>query len=100
MLEYMTGFEGINDPLSEDGTTAFAMAIGRRDLGMIRFLLASDHPCDIDPKKMAKRAVSELERDGSDNRYPDFTRELHEELRKYSITLETTPTQAAVLSRE
>ena len=95
----MTGFEGISDLLTEDGTTAFAMALGTRDIGMIRLLLAAVQSCDIDPKKMTKRAVSELDRDGSDNRYPDLRIELHEELRKYNVTLEKTPAQAFIFNK-
>ena len=46
----------------EDGTTAFAMALASQNLELIRILLASNHPCDIDPRGLAERAIDELER--------------------------------------
>ena len=46
----------------EDGTTAFAMALASQNLELIRILLASNHPCDIDSIGLAERAIVELER--------------------------------------
>lgn len=101
MMQYLTGFEGINDPLMEDGTTAFAMALAKRDLDLIRLLLASGHPCDIDPKMMAKRAILELDKNGTDNRYPNLRKELYEGLKKYNASPEKAPSsQTGVLSKE
>ena len=100
IVKYLIGFGGINDPLMEDGTTAFSMVLGKRDLGLIRLLLASEHPCDIDPKMMAKRAIFELDKDGTDNRYPSLRKELYDGLKKYNITPKKAPSQTGILSKE
>ena len=65
MVKYLKDLRRIGDPVVEDGTTAFAMALARQDLDLIRILLDSNHPSEIDPKQLAKRAILELDRDPS-----------------------------------
>ena len=100
MVKYLSSFEGINDPVMEDGTTAFAMALARRDLALIGFFLASEHPSDIDMKKMAKRAILELDKAGTGNPYPNLRKELHEGLKKCNATPEKEQSLTRVLSNE
>ena len=69
----------------EDGTTAFAMALASQNLELIRFLLTSKHPCDIDPRGLAERAIVELERT---NTFPSLKEELVVGLGKQSLKAE------------
>ena len=62
MAKFMLSLSGIRDFVMEDGTTAFSMALARRDLHLIRLLLASYHPSDIDQSYLAKAAVKELDK--------------------------------------
>ena len=52
----------IYDPKVADGTTAFVMALARKDHNLIRVLLASKHQSDVNPHQLARRAISELDR--------------------------------------
>ena len=69
----------------EDGTTAFAMALASQNLELIRILLASNHPCDIDSIGLAERAIVELERT---NTFPSLKEELVVGLGKQSLKAE------------
>ena len=60
MVEYLTTLEDMRDSIMDDGTTAFAMALARRDEALVKILLSSDLPSDIDPKELARRAIMEL----------------------------------------
>ena len=44
----------------EDGTTAFVMSLSNGDVELIEILLLSEIESDIDPKKLGKRAVLEM----------------------------------------
>ena len=100
MVEYLTGLKEINDPLTEDGTTAFAMALARKDLELIRLFLHAKIPSDIDPIKMATRAILEIDKHETDNRYADLGKVLCEGLKKYNVTVEKAPSGPGVLSKE
>ena len=63
MVKHMLSLPYINDPQMDDGTTAFSMALARKDLDLIRVLLASKHYSDIDHVGLAQRAVLEIDRD-------------------------------------
>ena len=48
MVEYLLSLPGIQDVTMEDGTTAFAMALGRRDLQMIKAFMNSNQLSGFD----------------------------------------------------
>ena len=75
MVEYLLSLPGIQDVTMEDGTTAFAMALGRRDLEMIKAFMNSSQLCDTDHIKLAKRALLELDRE-TENKWMDLRNEL------------------------
>ena len=60
MVRYLLSLPGICDPKMEDGTNAFVMSLSRRDVELIKVLLSSEIPNDIDPKELGRRAVLEL----------------------------------------
>ena len=60
MAGYMLNMTGIEDPTIDDGTTAFSMALARRDLELIRLFLASKIPSDIDHKLLTEEALKEM----------------------------------------
>ena len=62
MVKYIIGLPGVDDPMMDDGTTAFAIAIGRRDLPLIGVLMASKLESDIKYPLLATRAILELDR--------------------------------------
>ena len=63
MVEYLLTLPGICDPIMEDGTTAFTMALARSDNSMMEILLDSNHESDINPKELLRKAVSAHEQD-------------------------------------
>ena len=73
MVEYLQTVRNIQDPIVEDGTTGFAMALATQNLQLIRILMSSRHPCDIESRDLAKRALTELDRG---NMYPSLRKEL------------------------
>ena len=95
----MLSLPGIHDPKMDDGTTAFAMALARKDLDLIRVLMASNHPSDIDPRGLAERAVLEMDRDPrcSD---PILRRELVNCLKQGNASLKKKVQLLTQLSRE
>ena len=62
MAEYMLKLPGIQDPTIDDGTTAFSMALARRDLKLIGLFLASKIPSDIDHRFLTEEALLEMGR--------------------------------------
>ena len=62
MVEYLLTLPGIYDAEMDDGTTAFAMALAKRDLELIKLFMASNIPSHIAPLKLARRALTELDR--------------------------------------
>ena len=58
MVEYLLTLAGISDPIMEDGTTAFTMALARGDGNMMKVMLYSDHESDINPRELLTNAVS------------------------------------------
>ena len=62
MAEYMMKMTGIKDTAIEEGTTAFSMALARRDLKLIGLFLASKIPSDIDHKFLTEEALLEMGR--------------------------------------
>ena len=99
MVEYMLSLPGIHDPTMDDGTTAFSMALARKDLHLIRVLLASKHHSDIDSIGLAKRAVLELNRDSSSSN-SNLRRELVNDLRQHNVLHIREATQWEKLSQE
>ena len=88
MVKYLTNLHNLRDPIVNDGTTGFAMALARQDLDLIKILLASNHPCDVNPTKLAKRAVLELDMSW---RYPEkdygqLKKELVNALKELNLT--------------
>ena len=63
MVEYLIKLPGIHDPEMDDGTTGFAMALARNDTELIKILMESDHPSDINPIQLSRYAIKELERE-------------------------------------
>ena len=63
MVRYLLSLPGIRDVTMDDGTTAFSMALGRKDLDMMKIFLGTNHSSDIDPIALAKRTYLELDRD-------------------------------------
>ena len=63
MVKYMVSLPGVGDPKMDDGTTAFAIALAKGDLHLIRVLLASKLQSDIEHRGLATRAILELEED-------------------------------------
>ena len=60
MAEYMLKMSDIKDPTIDDGTTAFSMALARRDMKLIGLFLASKIPSDIDYKFLTEEALLEM----------------------------------------
>ena len=60
MAEYMMNMTGIKDTMIDDGTTAFSMALARRDLKLIGLFLASKISSDIDHKLLTEEALKEM----------------------------------------
>lgn len=65
MVEYLIALEGMRDSIMEDGTTAFVMALARRDEALVKHLLASNIPSDINPRELSSRAIIELSRESA-----------------------------------
>ena len=86
MVKYLLSLPGIKDIKMDDGTTAFSMALGRKDLEMIRVFLNKEHQSDIDPIELAKRAVMELDRD-TENERSDLRNELVNGLNHHKVPL-------------
>ena len=61
MVYYLLTLSVIRDPIVDDGTTAFSMALASKNPQLIRILMKSKHPCDINPWDMAKRALQALD---------------------------------------
>ena len=68
MVQYLLTLNGIRDPMVEDGTTAFSMALASKNKELITVLMKSKHQCDFYPCEMAKRALQEL---GDTKCYPE-----------------------------
>lgn len=54
---------GIYDAKVYDATTAFFIALARRDLPLVKSFLSAEIESDIDPKALTARAVLEMDRD-------------------------------------
>ena len=67
----------------DDGTTAFAMALGRKDLEMIKIFLETKHASDIHPIALAQRTFLELDRDIDCDLF--FKQMLEKSLRQHNI---------------
>ena len=62
MVDYMLSLTNMHDSKMADGTTAFVMALARKDVDIIALLLAGNHSSDIVPQNLAGRAILELDR--------------------------------------
>ena len=62
MAEYMLQMSDIHDPIVDDGTTAFSMALARRDFKLIGLFLASKISSNIDHKMLTEEALLEMGR--------------------------------------
>ena len=69
----------------DDGTTAFSMALGRKDCEMIRVFLSTKHESDIDPIRLAKRAIWELD-SHSDPDHSYLRQELLNGLKQHGVS--------------
>ena len=67
MVEYITSLPGIYDHKMKDGTTAFAVALARKDIAVLRTLMAAQLASDIDHKQLAHRAILDLDRNMKDD---------------------------------
>ena len=59
----MISLPGVGDPKMDDGTSAFAISLARKDLHLIRVLLASQLQSDIEHRDLSMRVILELDRD-------------------------------------
>ena len=71
MAEYMVTLPGIEDVVAEDGTSAFAMALARRDLDLVEILVASKIWNERN-KMLAIGAVHELDQSSDGLCYPVY----------------------------
>ena len=86
MVEYLLSLPGIQDVTMEDGTTAFAMALGRRDLEMIKAFMNSSQLCDTNHINLAKRALIELDRE-TESKWMDLRNELVNGLNHHNVVV-------------
>ena len=98
MVRYLLSIPGIRDVKTDDGTTAFAMALGRKDLEMIRIFLNTKYASDIDPISLAKRTLLELDRDMDCD--PIFKQTLEQSLRSLNFLPTKRSPAKAKLSNE
>ena len=99
MVEYMLSLQGVRDTKFEDGTTAFSMALARKDLEMIRVFLRSEHLSDISPSELVKRSILEIDR------HPcsvdsDLRKELWNYMRMHEVNVQRRAPIEAPLSDE
>ena len=99
MVEYLLSLPRIQDVTMEDGTTAFAMALGRRDLEMIKAFMNSSQLCDIDHIKLAKRALIELDRE-TENKWMDLRNELANGLNHHNVVVNNDRAERLQISEE
>ena len=66
MVGYLAKLPGIHDPKMEDGSTAFAIALARRDIVVLIILMAFHIRSDIDHQHLTQRAILELKRNPQD----------------------------------
>ena len=99
MVEYLLSLPGIQDVKMEDGTTAFAMALGRRDLEMIKAFMNSSQLCDISHIKLAKRALVELDRE-TENKRMDLRNELVKCLNHQNVVVNNERAEREQISEE
>ena len=85
MVSYLLSLPEIHDAKMHDGTTAFSMALGRKDIEMIRTFLDAKHTSDIDPIALTKRALLELDRD--DEGDPILKEMLTQNLKEQNVSL-------------
>ena len=62
MVKYIISLPGVGDPKMDDGTTAFAIALARKDLHLISILLAHTLQSDIEHRDLSMRVILELDR--------------------------------------
>ena len=84
MAEFLLDIPGIYDAEMDDGTTAFAIALGRGDCELIRLFMGSCVPSNIDPISLTKRAIIELDR-YANKKYSALREELRNGLEKNNV---------------
>ena len=99
MVRYLLSIPGIRDVKMDDGTTAFSMALGRKDFEMIRIFLDTKHASDIDPIALAERTFHELGRDDCEGD-PALKRVLEQSLRQHNVVLTKRSLPQAKISNE
>ena len=77
----------------EDCTTAFSIALGKRNLEMIRSFLSHDHYSDNNPIAMSKRAILDMDAI-PDKNDPVLRIVLEEGLRHHNVPIEAPQTYA------
>ena len=95
----MLSLPGIRDIKMEDNTTAFSMALGKRNLPMIKSFLFTDHLSDNDPVAMSKRAILDMDAIPEKND-PDLRKVLEEGLRHHNVSMADKAPQTYALSDE
>ena len=93
MVDYMLSLPGIHDIEMEDCTTAFSMALGKRNLHTIKSFLSTEHLSDNDPVAMAKRAILDMDAVPGKND-PELRKVLEEGLRRHNVPMEAPQTYA------
>ena len=91
MVDYMLSLPGIRDIKMDDCTTAFAMALGKRNIPMIRSFLFTEHLSDNDPIAMSKRAILDMNVIPEKND-PELRKVLEEGLRHHNVPMEAPQT--------
>ena len=98
MVRYMLSLPRIRDVKMDDGTTAFSMALGRKDLEMIGVFLEIRHQSDIDPIELAKRTLLEMDRDGDGD--SSVRLKLEQTLKQQKISIKKGGLPKAQISQE
>ena len=69
MVKYIASLSGVRDPKMKDGTTAFAIALARKDVKVLKTLMDAKLPSDIDHQLLARRAIMEMDRNSHGGEY-------------------------------
>ena len=93
MVRYLLSVTGMCDPKMEDGTNAFVMSLSRRDAELIEMILSSEIQSEIDPKKLGKRAVLEMNR-SADVKNAKVKEALSNTLKQLKVSMEEEAPQA------
>lgn len=93
MAEYILSLPGVQDHVMGDGTTAFSMALARRDCALIDLFLSSKIQSNINHHELVKGAILELDRG-------HFKHELRDILSSRLLPTQKLPEHSYELSKE